>query len=143
MQINLKIIKLKKELSKANAETIDMVNDLIKVENEKLYTCKNSLETLINSFISTTSKTMQDIIKAKIEGIEAEIVIIENNIISLENQKSDKDKYIRELNNKIIALKKEGQQILEKELTREEWLDKVDKIVVGGKNDLVAAYKLD
>ena len=86
---------------------------------------------------------MQDIIKAKIEGIEAEIVIIENNIISLENQKSDKDKYIRELNNKIIALKKEGQQILEKELTREEWLDKVDKIVVGGKNDLVAAYKLD
>lgn len=143
LQINLKMIKIKKELSKVNSENVDMVNDLIKVENDKLDTCKNSLETLIDSFVSATSKTMQDIIKAKIEGIEAEIIKIENNIASLEVKKNDKDKYIRELNNKIIALKKEGQQIPGKELTRTEWLDKVDKIVVGGKNDLVASYKLD
>lgn len=65
MQINLKIIKLKKELAKANAETVDMVNDLIKIEEDKLNKNKDSLETLLNSFIDSTSKTMQDIIKKK------------------------------------------------------------------------------
>ncbi|WP_346888166.1 hypothetical protein [Clostridium sp. UBA1056] len=42
LQINLKIVKLKKELSKSNAETVDMVNDLIKIEEDKLKVHKNS-----------------------------------------------------------------------------------------------------
>lgn len=46
LQINLNIIKVKKELSKSNAETVNMVNELIKSENDKLVSCKNSLETL-------------------------------------------------------------------------------------------------
>ena len=37
------------------------------------------------------------------------------NILELENKKADKDKYIRELSNKIFSLKKENQQIPTKE----------------------------
>ena len=143
LQIDLKIIKLKKELSKANAETVDMVNDLIKIETDKLENYKNTLEALLTSFVNSTSKTMQDVLNVKIKGIEDEIETIENNILELENKKADKDKYIRELSNKIFALKKENQQTPTKELTRTQWLDKVEKIVVGGKNDLNVIYKLD
>ena len=143
LQIDLKIIKLKKELSKANAETVDMVNDLIKIETDKLENYKNTLEALLTSFVNSTSKTMQDVLNVKIKGIEDEIETIENNILELENKKADKDKYIRELSNKIFALKKENHQTPTKELTRTQWLDKVEKIVVGGKNDLNVIYKLD
>lgn len=139
----MKIIKLKKELAKANAETVDMVNDLIKIEEDKLNKKKNSLETLLNSFVESTSKTMQDILKKKIQMLEKEIEDVEVNIVSLENKKSDKNKYIRDLSNKISALKKEGEELPTKILERREWLDKVDKIVVGGKDDLVIVYKLD
>ena len=120
-----------------------MVNDLIKIEEDKLNKNKDLLETLLNFFIDLTSKTMQDMIKKKMQIIESEIQAIEINIASLENKKSDKNKYIRELNNKISALKKEGKELQTKVLGRSEWLDKVEKIVVGGKNDLVAVYKLD
>ena len=120
-----------------------MVNELIKSENDKLTICKNSLEDLINAFVEYTSKTMQDVVKGKMESLECQIQNIENTSASLENKKADKDKYIRELNNKISALKKEGQQIPSKVLERSEWLDRVDKIIVGGKTDLVAIYKLD
>ena len=44
-----------------------MVNDLIKTEEDKLNTYKNSLEILLNSFVESTSKTMQDILKKKIQ----------------------------------------------------------------------------
>ncbi|VYU50670.1 Recombinase [Clostridium paraputrificum] len=143
LQINLKIIKLKKELSKVNAETVDMVNDLIKIEEDKLRKNKTTLETLLNSFIDSTSSTMQDIIKKKIQALEKEIEANEIKISSLENKKVDKNKYIRELSNKISALKKEGKELPTKILERKEWLDKVEKIVVGGKNDLVVVYSLD
>lgn len=143
LQIKIKIIKLKKELSKANAETVDMVNDLIKIEQDKLNKKKNSLETLLNSFVESTSKTMQDILKKKMQMLEKEIEDIEVNIVSLENKKADKNKYIRELSNKISALKKEGEELPTKVLKRSEWLDKVDKIVVGGKNNIIAVYKFE
>lgn len=143
LQINLKIIKFKKELSKSNAETVDMVNELIKRAKDKLSISKNSLETLLNVFVDSASKTMQDVVKTKMESLEKQIETIENTIDSLQNKKADKDKYIRELNNKISALKKEGQQIPRKVLERSEWLDKVDKIIVGGKKDLIALYKFE
>lgn len=120
-----------------------MVNDLIKIEEDKLNKNKDLLETLLNFFIDLTSKTMQDMIKKKMQIIESEIQAIEINIASLENKKSDKNKYIRELNNKISALKKEVEELPTKVLERREWLDKVEKIVVGGKNDIVVNYKLD
>ena len=136
-------MKLKKELSKASAKTVDMVNDLIKIEEDKLKNLRNSLETLLNSFIGSASQTMQDLIKKKMDMLESEIEVIETSIASLENKKADKDKYIRELHNKIYALKKEGEELPTKILERTEWLDKVNKIVVGGKKDLVVVYKLD
>lgn len=62
-----------KELSKANAETVGMVNDLIKIEEDKLNKKKNSLETLLNSFVESTSKTMQHILKKKMQMLKREI----------------------------------------------------------------------
>lgn len=86
---------------------------------------------------------MQEVIKKKMEMLEKEIESVELNISALESKKSDKNKYIRELNNKISALKKEGEELPTKVLARAEWIDKVEKIVVGGKKDLVTVYKLD
>ncbi len=137
------IIKLKKELSKANAETVDIVNDLIKTEEDKLSNYKNSLERLLNLFIGSTSKTMKEVIKKKMKMIEKEIEVVELNISYLENKKIDKNKYIRELNNKISALKKEREELPTKVLERCDCVDKVDKIVVSGKNDIFVNYKLD
>lgn len=90
LQIKIKIIKFKKELSKANAETVDMVNYLIKIEEDKLKKKKNFLETLLNSFIESTSKTIQDILKKKMQMLEKEIEDIEVDIVSLKNKKADK-----------------------------------------------------
>lgn len=86
---------------------------------------------------------MKDIIKKKIQMLEKEIEAIEINIASLENKKADKNKYIRKLHNKVAALKKEGEELPTKILERREWLDKVEKSVVGGKDDLVVEYILD
>lgn len=132
-----------KELSKANAETVGMVNDLIKIEEDKLNKKKNSLETLLNSFVESTSKTMQHILKKKMQMLKREIEDIEVNIVSLENKKADKNKYIRELSNKISALKKGWEELPNKILERRQWFDKVEKIVVGDKNNIVVNYKLD
>ena len=63
---------------------------------------------------------MKDIIKKKIQMLEKEIEAIEINIASLENKK-----------------------VPTKILERREWLDKVEKSVVGGKDDLVVEYILD
>ena len=104
---------------------------------------KSSIESLTNVFVGTTSKTIQNIIKAKVEDLEGQIGAIEGKIVYLENKKADKDKYIRELNNKIASLKRENQEVPSKELSRVEWLDKVEKIIVGGKNDLVEMYKIN
>ncbi|SHI02801.1 hypothetical protein SAMN02745196_02445 [Clostridium collagenovorans DSM 3089] len=85
-----------------------MVNDLIKIEKDKLKKNKNSLETLLNSFIDSTSNTMKDIIKKKMQTLENAIQITEIKIAILENKRADKNKYIRELSNKVSALKKKG-----------------------------------
>lgn len=47
------------------------------------------------------------------------------------------------MSNKIFVLKKEGEELSTKILERKEWLNKVDMIVVGGKEYLVAVYKID
>ena len=120
LQISLRIVKLRQELSKANSETVDMVNQLIKVETDNLDGLKSSIESLTNVFVGTTSKTIQNIIKAKVEDLEGQIGAIEGKIVYLENKKADKDKYIRELNNKIASLKRENQEVPSKELSRVE-----------------------
>lgn len=51
------------------------------------YKKKNSLETLLNSFIESTSKTMQDILKKKMQMLENKIEDIEVDIVSLENKR--------------------------------------------------------
>lgn len=104
---------------------------------------KGSMETLLDSFVGSTSKTMQDLIKKKLDMVEKDIQSTEENIAALENKRNDKNKYIRELYDKISALKKEEDELPTKVLDRVEWLDKIEKIVVGGKDDLVAVYKLD
>ena len=81
---------------------------------------KSSIESLTNVFVGTTSKTIQNIIKAKVEDLEGQIGAIEGKIVYLENKKADKDKYIRELNNKIATLKRENQEVPSKELSRVE-----------------------
>lgn len=56
---------------------------------------------------------------------------------------TDKEKRIREINSKISKLKNELLMSNDKELTRTEWLDKVEKILIGGKRDIQAVYTLD
>lgn len=97
---------------------------------------------LIDNSISS-SESIQDIVEKKIKELENKIQVIENEINRLKSIKTHKETHIRQINNKISKLKNELLVSSDKELTRSEWLDKVGEILIGGKNNIRAIYKLD
>lgn len=142
LQIQLKIINLQEELSSLNEDTNSNVVFKIQEQETELEKLKSKLESLIENFISS-SKTMQSVIERKIKELEVKIQSIDNEIARLKLINTDKEKHIREINNKILKLKNELLMSKDKELTRAEWLDKVEKILIGGKKDIKAIYNLD
>lgn len=142
LQIQLKIISLQDELSKLNDDDSSKIVFKIQDEESELERLKSKLESLIENFIST-SKTMQSVIEKKIKELEIRIQSKDEEIERLKLINTDKEKHIRDINNKISKLKGELLMAHDKELTRAEWLDKVEKILIGGKKDIKAVYNLD
>ena len=142
LQIQLKIITLETELKNINTkDNVDVVLEIQENQNE-LDRLKSKIESLIDNFISS-SEIMQAIIEKKIKEFESKVQAIEDEIARLKLIKSDKEKHIRKINNNILKLKQELLVSNDKELTREEWLDKVDKILISSKIDIKTVYKLD
>ncbi|WP_291570857.1 recombinase family protein [Clostridium sp. UBA4548] len=142
LQIQLKIISLQDELSNLNDDNNSNIVFKIQEEEMELERLKSKLESLIENFIST-SKTMQSVIEKKIKELEVRIQSKDEEIERLKLINTDKEKHIRDINHKISKLKGELLMAHDKELTRTEWLDKVEKILIGGKKDIKAVYNLD
>lgn len=142
LQIQLKIITLETELKNINTkDNVDVVLKIQENQNE-LDRLKSKIESLIDNFISS-SEIMQGIIEKKIREFESKVQAIEEEIARLSLIKSDKEKHIRQISNNILKLKQELLVSNDKELTREEWLDKVDKILITGKSDIKTVYYLN
>lgn len=138
LQIKVKILQLNMELENSDIDNIINIKD----KENQLKILKNKLEKLIDSFINS-SETMQGILSKKINELELEIKNIELDIYNIKVINSDKEKYIRNINNKINKLKLELENIQDKELSRQEWLDLVEKIIIENKNNFRVEYNLD
>ena len=142
LQIQLKIIALENELDSISKGSISEVVLKIKEREKELEKLKDKMESLIDNFIST-SESVQSIIEKKIKELEGKVHELENEINRLKSIKSHKEGYERKINNRISKLKNELLVSNDKELTREEWLEKVDKILIRDKKNIKAIYVLD
>lgn len=138
LQIQVKIVQLQAELEGMNNGEVFNIRD----KENKLGVLKGNLEKLIDSFLSS-SGTMQSIVEKKIKELETQINRLENEIVDSKSKNTNQDKFIRDTNNKINKLKEELNVSSNKELTRTEWLDKVELILIESKNSFKATYNLD
>ncbi len=142
LQIQLKIISLQDELTSINEDTNSKIVFKIQEQETELERLKSKLESLIETFISS-SESMKSVFERKIKELELKIQSIDDEISRLKLINTDKEKRVRVINNKISRLKNELLMSSDKELTRTEWLDKVEKILIGGKKDIKAIYNFD
>lgn len=138
LQIQVKIVQLQKDLGDINNNEVFDIKD----KENKLEVLKEKLEKLLDTFISS-SETMQKLIEKKIRELESQISKIELEIANNKAINFDKEKYIRNINNKISKLKQELNKSLDKELTREQWLNRVESITINSKNNFKVKYNLD
>lgn len=140
LQIQIKIIKLREELENINNSTDTVFK--IKAKEKEVVDLKANLSVLVDNFISA-SDTLRSVIESKINAIETEINNINEEIANLKAIHEDKEKHIREINSKISKLNSDLTVSQEKELTRKEWLDRVEKILIKGKGKIETVYILD
>lgn len=138
LQTRVKIMQLEKEID--NIAKVEVFS--IKGKEEELNVLREKLDKLLDTFLYS-SETMQKLVEKKIGELEHHIKRLELEISNIKSIYSDKEKHIRQLNNKIIKLKQELINSTEKELTRKEWLDKVDKITIESKINFNVVYNLD
>lgn len=138
LQIQIKIIQLQEDMVKVNnSDVIDIKNK--EAELKKL---KSKMERLIDTFLSS-SETMQHIVEKKINELESKIKVIEADINRCKSINIDKEKHKRDIVNKIAKLKLELNKAEGKELTRQEWLYKVNSIIIESKTKFRVVYNLD
>lgn len=138
LQTQIRILQLEDEIDNVTNDEVFSIKD----KEEELGVLKGKLEKLIDSFISS-SETMQNVVQKKIGEIEYHIKSLELEISNIKSIYADKEKHLRQLSNKIIKLKQELINSTDKELTRKEWLDKVDKIIIESKIRFNVVYNLD
>lgn len=138
LQTQVKILQLETEIDSVTNDEVFS----IKIKEEELELLKDKLEKLIDTFISS-SETMQKVVQKKNGELENQIKRLELEISNIKSINVDKEKHIRQINNKIIKLKQELISSTDKELTRQQWLDKVEKIVIESKINFNVVYNLD
>lgn len=138
LQTQVKILQLEDERDNVTNDEVFS----IKIKEGELEILKDKLEKLIDTFISS-SETMQKVVQKKIGELENQIKGLELEISNIKSINVDKEKHIRQINNRIIKLKQELISSTDKELTRQQWLDKVEKIVIESKINFNVVYNLD
>ena len=140
LQIQIKIIKLREELENSTNSTDTVFK--IKAKEKEVVDLRANLSVLVDNFISA-SDILRSVIESKINAIETEINNINEEIANLKAVHEDKEKHIREINSKISKLNSDLTVSQGKELTRKEWLDRVEKILIKGKGKIETVYILD
>ncbi|EOU1475054.1 recombinase family protein [Clostridium perfringens] len=138
LQIQIKIIQLENELEKINSNEIFNTKD----KENKLEILKNKLEKLIDTFIAS-SETMQEVLQNKINELEKEISKLEFEIANSKSINFNREKHQRDINSKITKLRDNLKTLSNKELTRKEWLDKVESITINSKLDFKVKYNFE
>ena len=138
LQTRVKIMQLQKEVDNIAKDEVFS----IKEKEQELDVLREKLDKLLDTFLSS-SETMQKLVEKKIGELEVHIKRIELEISNIKSIYADKEKHLRQLNNRIIKLKQDLINSIDKELTRKEWLDKVDKIIIESKISFNVVYNLD
>ncbi|WP_288476844.1 recombinase family protein [uncultured Clostridium sp.] len=138
LQMHVKILQLEEELN--NIDNNEVFN--IKNKEEELNLLKKKLEKLLDTFISS-SETMQKLVEKKVGELENKIKNLEKEIANNKEMNFNKEKHKRQIKNKINKLKSEIKSSNEEKLTRQQWLDKVEEIVIESKEKFKTKYNLD
>lgn len=138
LQIQVKIVQLQSEIENISNNEVFNIRD----KEQELQVLKNKLEKLVDNFLNA-SGTMQQVVEKKIKELEVEINRLELEISNSRLISFDKDKHIRDTNNRINKLREELKISTNKKLTRSQWLDKVESIEIISKNNFKVRYNLD
>lgn len=143
LRCKLKIKQLERKLSNLDKTNGDEVNKSIIEKSNEIKKQKNKLESLLDNFLSdNTSETMKKIIQSKIESIENNIKELEEEVLCLERLVIDKDKEKNIIKSKIKELRKEINEKHKNELSRNEWIDKVEVIKVIDKSNFEVVWRM-
>lgn len=137
LSINLQIKQLKSQINDIDETNIYKT---LKTCEEELKDLQKQAEFLINNMLTNMTETTQKIFKSKMEEIENKIKEKEKEIENNQNILLDKERYVRQLNSKIKELEKQ-KETTRKELTREEYLKKVDYFLINSKEDIQVVLK--
>lgn len=143
LSCKFKLKQLERKLDKLGNRTNDEINKSITENNNEIQSQKNKLESLLDNFLSeSTSETMKKIIQNKIEDIEKNIKELEEEVLSSQRLIIDKDKEKNIINSKIKELKREINEKHKNELTRNEWIDKVEAVKIFDKSSFEVVWKM-
>ena len=137
----IKIEQLKDELSSiANATDIEVLAK-IKDNNTEIKTRQETIDQLLDKFLSNATESTKNLVEKKICIIEEEISKLEAENSSLDELLRNKDAEKNKIKHKIQLLEKEL-LVSHDELTREELMNKLVSIKVHSKKVLVPVWKM-
>ncbi|MGL4741367.1 MAG: hypothetical protein ACRC41_11270 [Sarcina sp.] len=138
-QIQNKIKVLEKELASMSKDNISNQNNklaTLKCEREKL---NNQLDKFMNMDADTA---LDDIVNKKIDMVRERLREIDEEYNGVKIKSEDKEKYKRELRTRILKVKDQLNNIPKKALSRKEWLDIVEDIMIEDKKIISTKYKI-
>ncbi|HAT4183828.1 TPA: hypothetical protein I9008_002435 [Clostridium perfringens] len=137
----IKIEQLKDELSSiANVTDIEVLAK-IKDNNTEIKTRQETIDQLLDKFLSNATESTKNLVEKKICIIEEEISKLEAENSSLDELLRNKDAEKNKIKHKIQLLEKEL-LVSHDELTREELMNKLVSIKVHSKKVLVPVWKM-
>ncbi len=137
LNIKFQIKQLRKQIS--DIDKVDRYR-LIKENENELNNLHEKLELLINRMLDDMGDNIQKIFKKKAEELENKIKAKEEEINVNQQVILDKERYKKQLDNKIIELEREKGTAY-RELTREDYLKKVDKFIINSRDDIQVILK--
>ncbi|WP_342356997.1 recombinase family protein [Clostridium algidicarnis] len=142
--IQLKLIYLQGQLASLNETNKNEKNNDFKVKNKKINELKNKMTNLMDNFINdNNSEAMQELISKKLQNIDIEIKGLEKEVSIINLDNLERETEAKKLSVRINKLKVDMESVPESELSREEWLGKVNKIIVLAKGKFDVEYNLE
>ncbi len=142
--IQIKLIHLQGQLEAINESNRNEKNSDFIVKSKKINDLKNKMTNLLDNFMSeNNSEAMQDLISKKLQRIDIEIKQLESELSIIRLDNLDRETKAKKLLIQINKLKVDMENVPKNELSREEWLSKVNKIIVLAKGKFDVEYNLE